>query len=91
MIDILEDTKHKSPFSQTEQKEVQGFLAESINDLSTQEKMVIILYYYEGLMLKEIGQILGVSESRVSQVHTKSMMRLKGKLNQRLKEYSQVS
>lgn len=90
VIDILEDGKHKSPFSHTEQKELETFLADSISDLSTQEKMVIILYYYEGLMLKEIGQILGVSESRVSQVHTKSMLRLKGKLHQRMKEFSQA-
>ncbi len=91
VIDTLEDTKHKSPLSATEQKELQGFLADCINDLTPQEKMVIILYYYEGLMLKEIGQILGVSESRVSQVHTKSMIRLKGKLQQRMKDYIEVS
>lgn len=91
VIDTLEDSKHKSPLSVTEQKEIQGFLAESINDLNTQEKMVIILYYYEGLMLKEIGEILGVSESRVSQVHTKAMLRLKGKLSQRTKDYIGVA
>ncbi|MEW6535825.1 MAG: FliA/WhiG family RNA polymerase sigma factor [Candidatus Auribacterota bacterium] len=87
VIDTLEDSKNKSPLSNTEQKELQGFLADSINDLSTQEKMVVVLYYYEGLMLKEIGEILGVSESRVSQVHTKAMLRLKGKLSQRTKDY----
>lgn len=87
VIDTLEDYKHKSPVAASEQKELQGFLADSINDLSVQEKMVVILYYYEGLMLKEIGEILGVSESRVSQVHTKAMLRLKGKLSQRTKDH----
>ncbi len=91
IIDTLEDSKYKSPLSATEQKELQGFLAECINDLNPQEKMVVILYYYEGLMLKEIGQILGVSESRVSQVHTKSMLRLKGKLNHRMKEFIEIT
>ena len=91
VIDTLEDSKNKSPLSVSEQKELQGFLAECINDLNTQEKMVVILYYYEGLMLKEIGEILGVSESRVSQVHTKAMLRLKGKLSHRTKDYIGVA
>ena len=90
IIDTLEDSKYKSPLSVSEQKELEGYLAECINDLNPQEKMVVILYYYEGLMLKEIGKILGVSESRVSQVHTKSMLRLKGKLHQRMKEYTEI-
>ncbi|MCD6460165.1 FliA/WhiG family RNA polymerase sigma factor [bacterium] len=90
IIDTIEDLKYKSPLGMSEQKELEGFLSECINDLNPQEKMVVILYYYEGLMLKEIGRILGVSESRVSQVHTKSMLRLKGKLNQRMKEYTEI-
>ncbi len=91
IIDTLEDSKNRSPLFSTEQKELQEHLADSINSLSPQEKMVVILYYYEGLMLKEIGEILGVSESRVSQVHTKSMLRLKGKLGQRMKDFMEVS
>ncbi len=53
---------------------------QAIERLPEREKTVIALYYYEGLTLKEIGQVLGVTESRVSQLHTKAVLRLRAKL-----------
>ena len=60
-------------------------LADAISKLSDRERMVITLYYYEELTSKEIGKILGVSDSRVSQLHTKAILRLRGRLS-RIKE-----
>jgi len=51
-----------------------------INALPEREKLVIALYYYEGLTLKEIGEVMQISESRVCQIHTEAMLRLRGKL-----------
>jgi RNA polymerase sigma factor for flagellar operon FliA len=58
----------------TEQKEA---LADAIARLPEREKLVVTLYYYEELTLREIGEVLGVTESRVSQLHTKAILRLK--------------
>ena len=55
-------------------------MADAISRLPEREKIVIGLYYYEGLTLKEIGEVLGVTESRVSQLHTKAILRLKGRM-----------
>jgi len=55
-------------------------LAEAIRRLPERERIVIGLYYYDGLTLKEIGEVLGVTESRVSQLHTKAVLRLKGRV-----------
>ena len=55
-------------------------LGESIAHLPEREKLVITLYYYEELTLREIGEVLGVTESRVSQLHTKAILRLKAHL-----------
>ncbi|MCB1170100.1 MAG: sigma-70 family RNA polymerase sigma factor, partial [Leptospiraceae bacterium] len=52
----------------------------AIKTLPDKEKKVIVLYYYEDLTLKEIGEVLEVTESRISQLHTKAIMRLRGKL-----------
>ena len=61
-------------------KEVKNMLAETISELSEKEKTVVTLYYFEGLTLKEISGIMGVSESRVSQIHSKAIMRMRGGL-----------
>ena len=55
-------------------------IASAITDLPAQEKLVLTLYYYEELTLREIGEILGVSESRVSELLTKAVLRLKSRL-----------
>ena len=61
--------------------EIKKILANAIDGLQDNEKMIISLYYYDELTLKEIGKLLGVSESRVSQLHTRALLKLKNKLN----------
>lgn len=68
------------PVGSFEVEEMRQLLAESINSMSDREKVVLTLYYYEGLTLAEIGQVLGVTESRVCQIHTKSVLRLRSRL-----------
>ena len=65
-----------------EREEVKNIIVEAIKKLPDKEKKVIVLYYYEDLTLREIGEVLEVTESRVSQLHTKAVMRLRGKLAQ---------
>jgi RNA polymerase sigma factor for flagellar operon FliA len=80
LIDTIEDTTLPEPqaaFSQTELREA---VADAISSLPEREKLVITLYYYEDLTLREIGEVLGVTESRVSQLHTKAILRLKARL-----------
>ena len=60
--------------------ELRDTLADAIARLPEREKIVVALYYYDGLTLREIGEVLGVTESRVSQLHTKAILRLKGRL-----------
>ncbi len=80
LTDTLVDEKAEEPSRAFEVEEVKGILAEAIGRLPEREKIVITLYYYEGLTLREIGEVLGVTESRVCQMHTKAILRLKGKL-----------
>ena len=89
VINSVPDTKQASPLDNAEFNEQKELLAETIKRLPEQEKLVIILYYYEGLMLKEIGQVLNISESRVSQIHTKALLRLGGKLK-KLMSHSRI-
>ncbi len=63
-----------------ERQEIRKVVAEAIQELPEKEKKVLILYYYEDLTLKEIGEVLEVTESRISQMHTKAIMRLRAKL-----------
>lgn len=63
-----------------EKDEIRRVIVEAINELPDKEKKVLVLYYYEDLTLKEIGQVLEVTESRVSQLHTKAILRLRAKL-----------
>ena len=69
------------PEMSLEQTEVKEALAEAISELPEREKLVVTLYYYEELTLREIGEVLGVTESRVSQLHTKAILRLKAHLS----------
>jgi len=80
LVDTLEDSRVKDPSKTYEIEEMRRILAEAINRLPEREKIVISLYYYEGLTLREIGEVLGVTESRVCQMHTKAILRLKGRL-----------
>lgn len=78
--EVLADDKVKEPDSQYEIEELKTVLAQAINKLSEREKIVVTLYYYEGLTLAEIGQVLGVTESRVCQLHTKAILQLRARL-----------
>jgi len=68
------------PMASYEVEEMRQVLAEAINGMPEREKIVLTLYYYEGLTLAEIGQVLGVTESRVCQIHTKSVIHLRAKI-----------
>ncbi|TDC67491.1 RNA polymerase sigma factor WhiG [Streptomyces hainanensis] len=80
LMDTLEDTAADDPVEVAEDRELRRLLARAVNTLPDREKTVVTLYYYEGLTLAEIGEVLGVTESRVSQIHTKSVLQLRAKL-----------
>ena len=82
LVETLEDTKAPNPLESVESEEMKDILAESINKLPEREKIVITLYYYEGLTLAQIGQVLGVTESRICQIHTKAVLAMRGKINE---------
>jgi len=77
--DTVADTE-PGPMAAYEVEEMRQILAEAINGMPEREKIVLTLYYYEGLTLAEIGQVLGVTESRVCQIHTKSVIHLRAKI-----------
>jgi RNA polymerase sigma factor for flagellar operon FliA len=80
LIDTLAD-RGIDPTTGLESQETRGLLAAAINSLSEREKIVVTLYYFEGLTLAEIGEILGVTESRVCQIHTKAVGGLRVQLS----------
>jgi RNA polymerase sigma factor FliA len=80
LIDTIEDTAGPEPQSALAQTELREAMADAIARLPEREKLVVTLYYYEELTLREIGEVLGVTESRVSQLHTKAILRLKARL-----------
>ncbi|SEM37811.1 RNA polymerase sigma factor WhiG [Streptacidiphilus jiangxiensis] len=81
LVDTLVDTAADDPEEVAETREVRRLLARAINTLPEREKTVVSLYYYEGFTLAEIGNVLGVTESRVSQIHTKAVLQLRAKLS----------
>ena len=81
LIDTIEDPQAPEPQQAMAQTELREALSESIARLPEREKLVVTLYYYEELTLREIGEVLGVTESRVSQLHTKAILRLKARLS----------
>lgn len=83
LVDTLEDTRVEDPVASFESEETKHMLARAINLLPEREKIVVTLYYYEGLTLAEIGQVLGVTESRICQMHTKAVLQLRVKLAER--------
>jgi RNA polymerase sigma factor for flagellar operon FliA len=72
--------KGEGPVAAFEVEEMKQILASAINRLGDREKIVLTLYYYEGLTLAEIGEVLGVTESRVCQIHTKAVLQLRSKM-----------
>ncbi|MCB1146503.1 MAG: RNA polymerase sigma factor WhiG [Leptospiraceae bacterium] len=81
-METIEAPNATNPDVIVEREETKGVIIEAIKKLPDREKKVVVLYYYEDLTLKEIGEVLEVTESRVSQLHTKAIMRLRGKLAQ---------
>jgi RNA polymerase sigma factor FliA len=77
LMDTLEDISAPDPAKALDVGDLKDRIAESIATLPEREKLVIALYYYENLTLREIGEVLGVTESRVSQLHTKAVLRLR--------------
>ena len=76
----LEGPGSQAPSAVIEDRELSQLMREEIKRLPEREKLVLSLYYDEGLTLSEIGQVLGVTESRVSQIHTKSVLQLRSRL-----------
>jgi RNA polymerase sigma factor for flagellar operon FliA len=84
LAEKIPDHKMKTSYEAADYNEFRKLLEKAVMELPEQERTVLVLYYYENLMLKEIGKVIGVSESRVSQIHTKAVIRLRG----RLKDFS---
>ncbi len=80
LIDVLEDTSGEDPLTSLNFDEMKKTVAEAIGNLPDKERLVISLYYYDELNMKEIGKILDITESRVCQIHTKAVLRLRAKL-----------
>ena len=80
IVESIEAPNSLRPDAIAEKDEMRRVIVEAINDLPEKEKKVLVLYYYEDLTLKEIGKVLDVTESRISQLHTKAISRLRGKL-----------
>jgi RNA polymerase sigma factor for flagellar operon FliA len=82
LVDTLEDTKAADPVMSFENEEMRHILAQAVNHLPERERLVVTLYYYEGLTLAEIGKVLGVTESRVCQMHTKAVLQLRNRMSE---------
>ena len=80
LLDTLQDQGAPDPAAVMDQTDLKDRMADAIARLPEREKLVIALYYYENLTLREIGEVLGVTESRISQLHTKAVLRLRGRL-----------
>ena len=80
LIDTIEDERAPDPQTSLSLTEMREAIADAIARLPEREKLVVTLYYYEELTLREIGEVLSVTESRVSQLHTKAILRLKAHL-----------
>jgi RNA polymerase sigma factor for flagellar operon FliA len=80
LLDTIQDESAADPAQEMDLTDMKDRLADAIARLPEREKLVVALYYYENLTLREIGEVLGVTESRVSQLHTKAVLRLKSRL-----------
>jgi RNA polymerase sigma factor for flagellar operon FliA len=80
LVDTLGDERSQDPAGSMEAAETKFLLSRAIEQLSERERIVVVLYYYEGMTLAEIGRVLGVTESRISQMHTAAMLRLRTRL-----------
>jgi len=84
-LDVIADNKSQNPVTEAQKRDLKSLLTKG---LSRAERLIIVLYYYEEMTMKEIGATLDLSESRVSQMHSSIVARLKAQLNTRKKEFS---
>ena len=82
IIDTIEDSSHLSPHEELEEKDVKSELEEALKRLPERERTIMVLYYHENMTLKEIGEAINISESRVSQLHAQAIMKLKNLLSE---------
>jgi RNA polymerase sigma factor for flagellar operon FliA len=82
ITECIADPKAKSPLSILEEKDTKERLAGLIDTLPKKEKLVLALYYYEELTMQEIGKVLNITESRVCQIHSQALIKLRGKIGQ---------
>jgi RNA polymerase sigma factor for flagellar operon FliA len=82
-IEMVKDFTTHSILGEIEKGELRSFLVVAMDRLTDQEKLVIALYYYEELTLKEIGEVMSISESRVSQIHTRAVMKLRNMVREK--------
>ena len=78
--DIVEDVHSENPFASLKLQEMKEIIGDTIATLPEKERLVVSLYYYEDLNMKEIGSILGITESRVCQIHTKAVLQLRSRI-----------
>jgi RNA polymerase sigma factor for flagellar operon FliA len=83
-IDVIKDTKQEDPLRSVQRQDLQGLITKG---LTRAERLIVILYYYEEMTMKEIGLTLDLSESRVSQMHSSILARLKAQMQHREKEF----
>lgn len=84
--DRVSDENAPAPEVESELSEKRDLLARAIESLSEKERLVISLFYYEGLLAREISELLGLSQARISQIHTQAILRLRGKLSRMKKD-----
>ena len=83
VLDTIQDPNAVDPETEAHASELKDRLADAIESLPERERLVVALYYYENLTLREIGEVLGVTESRVSQLHTKAVLALRSRFQSR--------
>jgi RNA polymerase sigma factor for flagellar operon FliA len=83
LVDTLQDPRAHDPQDSFAQQELRQLLNEAVNRMPEREKTVIVLYYFEGMTLAQIGEVMGVTESRVCQLHTKAVLGLRAKIVER--------
>jgi RNA polymerase sigma factor for flagellar operon FliA len=84
LAEMVEDSRAANALEQIEKEELKEVLVDVLSGLTEQEKLVLALYYFEEMTLKEIGDTLDISESRASQIHTKAILRVRRRLGRQV-------
>jgi len=82
-VEMVEAVSNENVLGNLVKEELKAYIVSAISQLSEQERLVVALYYYEELTLKEIGEVMQISESRVSQIHTKAVLKLRGMIKEK--------